>query len=429
MKTRMIVAVVSAVSLGVGGAVVYRGPGVTAGVFAACLLGLGGFILYASRRAVNRRERLRRAAEIARLHDQPQEILDHIPTGVLALSASGITVAANRALRERMPPAALGAPLAEAFPEAPTATIHRLRALIEQTRASSRVQSLFGARLALFGEEAPYNVHVVPLAPRDPDTRFLLVLEDLGTARALESQLVRAEKLATVGTLAAGIAHEIGTPLGVVRGRAAYVLNKLGRDHAQAPGVQVIIDEIDHVAATLRQLLDVARVRPAVVRAVSVALVAQAVVDRLETEAQHRSVSLQLDVADLLPRVAADPEQLEQVLVNLVMNACDADEAGGHVTIRARTEDAAEPASWRRVRIDVVDDGRGIAPENRHQVFDPFFTTKKPGRGTGLGLAIAAQIVRNHGGEIDLESAPGHGTCVTVWWPTLPSEDQHDDTR
>jgi signal transduction histidine kinase len=400
--------------------------GLTSGVLAVCLIGLGGFILYGSRRAMALRERLRHAAEIAHLHEQTQKILDNIPTGVLALSETGITVAANRALRERMPKTALGAPLAEAFPEAPTATIHRLRALIERTRESSHVQSLFGARLALFGEEEPYNVHVVPLEPRFPDTRFLLVLEDLSEVRALESQLLRAEKLATVGTLAAGIAHEIGTPLGVVRGRAAYVVGKLGRDHPQAPGVQVIIDQIDHVAGTLRQLLDFARVKPAVVRSVSVALVGRTVLDLLELEAQHRHVALHLDVPDALPPVAADPDQLQQVLVNLVMNACDAHQASGQVTIRARTEDAAAPEHWRRVRIDVVDDGCGIPQENRHQVFDPFFTTKKPGRGTGLGLAIASQIVRNHGGEIDLESEPGCGTCVTVRWPTLPIEESHD---
>jgi two-component system sensor histidine kinase HydH len=346
---------------------------------------------------------------------------------VLALSETMTTVAANRALRRRMPPTALGAPLADAFPEAPTATIHRLRALIEETRATSHVQSIFGARLALFGEESQYNVHVVPLEPRFPDTRFLLVVEDLSEVRALESQLLRAEKLATVGTLAAGMAHEIGTPLGVVRGRAAHVLGKLGRDHPQAPGLQVILDQIDHVAGTLRQLLDFARVRPAVVRAVSVTLVAHAVVDLLELEAQHRKVALHLDLEERLPEVAADPDQLQQVLVNLVMNACDASAGEGQVTLRARTEATQEPALWGRVRIDVLDTGCGIPSEHRDQVFDPFFTTKKVGCGTGLGLAIAAQIVRNHGGEIDLESEPGRGTCVTVWWPTLPHEEHHDE--
>jgi PAS domain S-box-containing protein len=191
----------------------------------------------------------RSAAEIAYLLEKTEKILDNIPTGVLALSDTEIAVAANRVLRERMPPTALGAPLSQAFPEAPSTTILRLRQLIEQTRRSSQVQSLFGAFLTLFGEEERYNVHVVPLEPRFPDTRFLLVIEDLSEVHALEGQLLRAEKLATVGVLSAGIVHEVGTPLGVIRGRAEYILAKLGLDHPQARGVQVIIEQIDHVTA------------------------------------------------------------------------------------------------------------------------------------------------------------------------------------
>jgi two-component system, NtrC family, sensor histidine kinase HydH len=399
--------------------------GVTSGVLAVCLVGLGGLILYSSRRAVTLRERLRHAAEIEYLHEKTQKILDNIPTGVLALSEAGVTMAANRVLRERMPATAVGAPLDQAFPEAPSATIRRLRKLIEQTRESSRVQSLFGERLALFGEEETYNIHVVPLEPRLQDTRFLLVIEDLSEVRALESQLLRAEKLATVGVLAAGIAHEIGTPMGVVRGRAEYVLGKLGADHPQARGVQVIIEQIDHVTGTLRQLLDFARVKPAAVRSVAVAAAVRTVVELLRLEAQRRKVSTIHEVPETLPEVAADPDQLQQVLVNLVMNAYDACAPGGRVNIRARAEEVTAPAGLLRVRLEIVDDGCGIPEENRHQVFDPFFTTKKRGTGTGLGLAIAAQIVRNHGGEIELESEPGRGTCVTLLWPTAPVEEPH----
>ena len=399
--------------------------GVTSGVLAVCLVGLGGFILFASRRAVTLRERLRHAAEIEHLHEKTQKILDNIPTGVLALSDTGVTMAANRVLRERMPPSALGAPLDQAFPEAPSATIRRLRKLIDQTRESSRVQSLFGERLALFGEEEAYNIHVVPLEPRLQDTRFLLVIEDLSEVRALESQLLRAEKLATVGVLAAGIAHEIGTPMGVVRGRAEYVLGKLGLDHSQTRGVQVIIEQIDHVTGTLRQLLDFARVKPAAVRPVAVAAAVRTVVELLRLEAQRRKVSTIYEVPDTLPEVAADPDQLQQVLVNLVMNAYDACAPGGRVTIRARVEEVTAPAGLTHVRLEIVDDGCGVPEENRHQVFDPFFTTKKRGTGTGLGLAIAAQIVRNHGGAIELESEPGRGTCVTLLWPTAPLEEPH----
>jgi len=111
-----------------------------------------------------------------------------------------------------------------------------------------------------------------------------------------------------------------------------------------------------------------------------------------------------------LPPLAADRGQLEQVLVNLLMNACDACAPGGHVTARARAADEG-------VLLEIVDDGSGIAPEHLPSVLDPFFTTKKRGQGTGLGLTIAADIVKNHGGTLTIDSTPGQGTTVRVVWP------------
>jgi signal transduction histidine kinase len=246
---------------------------------------------------------------------------------------------------------------------------------------------------------------------------MLLVIEDVSEVRALTSQLLRAEKLATVGVLAAGIAHEIGTPLGVVRGRAEYLLGKLGEGHAQAPAIRVMVDQIDVVSRTIRQLLDFSRVKPGLVQPVDVAPVARAVAELLRFEAERRKVAVDVDVPEGLPPALADADQLQQVLVNLVMNACDACKPGGRVHLEARRAEQAGPGDLAALRIAITDDGCGIAPEHREQVFDPFFTTKKRGQGTGLGLTIAAQIVRNHGGQIELESEPSRGTRVTLAWP------------
>jgi signal transduction histidine kinase len=178
--------------------------------------------------------------------------------------------------------------------------------------------------------------------------------------------------------------------------------------------MRVIIDEIDRVTRTIRQLLDFSRFKPALVRSCAVDPAVRAVVELLRFEADRRKVTLTVSIPGPVPPVAADPDQLQQVLVNLTMNACDAADAGGHVEIGAVVEGA-------RARLEVVDDGCGIPPEHRHQVFDPFFTTKKRGQGTGLGLAVTAQIVRNHGGEIELASEIGAGTRVTVHWPLAAS--------
>jgi signal transduction histidine kinase len=121
-------------------------------------------------------------------------------------------------------------------------------------------------------------------------------------------------------------------------------------------------------------------------------------------------VQLAVAVAPSVPAIAADPGQLEQVLVNLLINACDACSAGGHVSARAGAGEGS-------VEIAISDDGCGIAPEHLSSVLDPFFTTKKRGQGTGLGLTIAADIVKNHGGSLEIESRPGSGTTVRVRLP------------
>ncbi|WP_164019678.1 two-component system sensor histidine kinase NtrB [Pyxidicoccus trucidator] len=385
------------------------------------------YVVLAQRRAGALRESRRHADQLAHLHDKTQKILDHIPAGVLALTEDGRISAVNQVLRARMPEQAVGVPLAAAFPQAPEPVVTRLRALVDAATGESRPHSLLGEPLALFGDEGRFNLHAVPLEARDPDVRTLLVVEDLSNVRALETQLLRAEKLATVGVLAAGIAHEIGTPLGVVRGRAEYVLGKLGQAHPQGPGLAVIIEQIDRVSRTLRQLLDFSRLQRTAVRPVGLGPIVRDVYELLRVEAERRRVHLEFDVPDTVPPLAADPDQLQQVLVNLALNACDACAPGGRVRLSASAPDGLETGTWGLVTLTVRDDGCGIPRESLNQVFDPFFTTKKRGQGTGLGLTMVAHVVRNHGGRIELESEPGQGTCVTVLWPatTAAAEERH----
>jgi signal transduction histidine kinase len=140
------------------------------------------------------------------------------------------------------------------------------------------------------------------------------------------------------------------------------------------------------------------------------------VAELLSFEARTRKVAIAVDVARGLRPLAANGDQLKQVLVNLTLNALHACAPGGRVLIKGR----AEPGG-RRACIEIVDDGAGIPQELLHRVFDPFFTTKKRGKGTGLGLTVAAQAIRSHGGEIDLESVVGQGTRVVVSWPLAAS--------
>jgi len=395
---------------------------------AVFLITFGAYVVLANRRAVALRESRRHADRLAHLHEKTQKILDHIPTGVLALNEEGRIGAVNQALRARLPPSALGGTLTEAFPAAPASVVRRLDELVTATQEDGRVRSLHGEPLNLFGEKGQYNVHAVPLEHGDAEVRTLLVLEDLSNVRMLEDQLLRAEKLATVGVLAAGVAHEIGTPLGIIRGRAEYMLGKLGgAEHSQGRGLSAIIEQIDRVSRTIRQLLDFSRFQPAEARAVFLGPLVDGLQELLKIEAGRRRVRLHVEVPEHLPALAADADQLQQVILNLVLNACDACGAGGQVRLSATGVQGDLPGAAGLLELRVEDDGCGIAPEHLHQVFDPFFTTKKRGQGTGLGLTMVAQIVRNHGGQVELDSEPGRGTRVTLRWPVAAPrwEEQH----
>jgi signal transduction histidine kinase len=234
----------------------------------------------------------------------------------------------------------------------------------------------------------------------------------IAAARDLENQLVRAEKLITVGVLATEMAHEIGTPLAVIRGRAEQVMREV-RNGRRAEDLAVIIKHIDNVASTVRQMLDFARRPSNDRRSVSLPMAIERARELLAWKLDARDLKLEVSLQEDLPLVTADPDQMQQVLVNLLLNACDASKPGDRIRLDARATDTG------MVRMVIGDNGSGIAPEHLQAVFDPFFTTKPRGEGTGLGLPIAASIVRNHGGRIDLASTPGAGTTATVLWPTV----------
>jgi signal transduction histidine kinase len=267
-------------------------------------------------------------------------------------------------------------------------------------------------RIVLTALAAAVAVGVVGLVLLRQQRRSVTLESRLEMTQALATALVRAEKLITVGVLSAGIAHEIGSPLAVIRGRAEQVLNHLRGTGARADDLRVIIKHIDNISSTIRQLLDFSRRQAIEPSAVPFAVVVDRARGLLHWKLEPKQLLLNVKLDPDLPMLAADPDQLQQVLVNLLLNACDASDRGGRVQVTAR------PNGPKEVSFEIADQGAGIAAEHLHAVFDPFFTTKKRGEGTGLGLTIVAGIVRNHAGQINLTSAPGKGTTVKVIWPT-----------
>jgi signal transduction histidine kinase len=382
----------------------------TALAVAVAFAAVGAFVLRQQRQAVELEERLRYAQELATARATSQSIVENAPLGVLGLSEDGRVVLANSFLVERLGPVRVGAPLGEAFSDAGRPWAKELESLLLDA-SSQEIRSVATGT-------HQFLVRIVPVrAGNELGVRTFALVEDQSELRTLENHLVRAEKLITVGVLSAGIAHEIGSPLAVIRGRAEQTLRTLGddrRDPRRAEDLRVIIKHIDHISSTIRQILDFSRRQSIERHPVALEDAFEQARLLLQWKVASRRVELLFEVGPGVDPVSADPDQLQQVLVNLILNACDASSEGGQVRIVAT---AARPGF---IRIAVIDRGCGIAFEHLHAVFDPFFTTKKRGEGTGLGLPIAASIVRNHGGHINLESAPGRGTEVAISWPTAP---------
>jgi len=230
--------------------------------------------------------------------------------------------------------------------------------------------------------------------------------------------LRHADRLMTVGLLASGIAHELGTPINVVAGRAQMIATGEVEGAEVTDSARVIVEQSARMTAIIRQLLDFARKSGGERRRQDVAATVVRATDLLSAMARKAGVGLTVDAAAV--EATIDDGQIEQVVTNLVVNAIHATPSGGKVAVDVSTAVAQGPDGWPRrcARIRVHDSGHGMDDTTRARIFEPFFTTKQVGDGTGLGLSVSWGIVREHGGWIDVKSAPGQGSTFSVWLPT-----------
>jgi PAS domain S-box-containing protein len=263
--------------------------------------------------------------------------------------------------------------------------------------------------------------HIAVALVRDAQTlpRFaILMAEDLTERRQLEEQLRQAQKMEAVGELAGGVAHDFNNLLTIISGRARTALRLTG-DHGRLKAdVEEIAAAAERAATLTRQLLAFGRRQVLQPRVFDLNAVV-ASTDRMLRRLIGEHIEIVLDLAPAVGRVRADPSQLEQVLINLAVNARDAMRAGGRLTIRTfRDElDGDDYAVF-----SMSDTGAGMDEQTRSHIFEPFFTTKEPGRGTGLGLATVHGIVAQSGGLVRVESRPGEGSTFTVYLPRVEDE-------
>jgi signal transduction histidine kinase len=228
--------------------------------------------------------------------------------------------------------------------------------------------------------------------------------------RDREQQLSRAARVATMGTFAMGIVHEVATPLGVILGRAEQIFTRPGADERVTRNATLIMEQADHIQQITRRFLDMARGGQPTLDRVDPAEVARAVATSVEHRFAKANVSLTTDAPAWMPAVRCDRALLEHAIVNLVLNACEACPPGGHVELAAR-------ADAESVAFVVTDDGTGIESEHAARVTEPFFTTRPAGTGTGLGLAIATEIAKSHRGELTIAPNRPRGTRVCIAIP------------
>ena len=275
--------------------------------------------------------------------------------------------------------------------------------------------------LTLHGPEGASPVSLSASQIRGEGGEFLgcvVLLRDIAEMKRLQEELRRSERLSALGSLAAGVAHEIRNPLSSIKGLATYLAQKVPPGGPEEEAARTMVAEVGRLNRVVTELLEFSR--PAAVQPAETDL--NAVIGRAlrlagaDLQAKNIRVDYQPDPA--LPKAGLDAERLTQALLNLFLNAVQAMEAGGALVVRLEKE--PDPAGGERFRLSVRDSGVGIAPEALASIFTPYFTTKAAG--TGLGLAIVQQIVEGHGGRVLVESQPGQGSTFTLLLPLNPED-------
>ena len=237
---------------------------------------------------------------------------------------------------------------------------------------------------------------------------------------SMTQQLWQASKLATMGELAASVAHELNNPLATLALHAEFLLERLPNDDPKRRAVEIIEQEIERMATLVSNLLLFSRRGQPQISNINMAEELQSSLEFIKYHLRGHSISIAMEFENDLPSIHGDQQQLRQVFLNLLTNASDAMPAGGTLTVRARKHRENGSAA---VIVEFSDTGIGILPDDMRKLWEPFFTTKPEGKGTGLGLPICRRTIEEHRGTIDIESPPGKGTTVRIILPVTETGD------
>jgi two-component system NtrC family sensor kinase len=241
------------------------------------------------------------------------------------------------------------------------------------------------------------------------------VSERADEMKKINAQLFRSEKLASLGKLAAGVAHEINNPLTGILTNSSLLLEDMAKDDPNREDVEVMVKETIRCREIVKRLLDFARQTRPQKRMASINALIDNIILLVRNQTSFRNILIEKDLAPDIPDILVDPDQVQQVFVNIILNAAEAMTKGGTLTIRSMRSVDGES-----IIITLADTGHGISEEVRERIFDPFYTTKE--HGTGLGLSISYGIIEQHGGTISVDSVMEKGSTFTISLPILTSE-------
>jgi two-component system, NtrC family, sensor kinase len=245
-----------------------------------------------------------------------------------------------------------------------------------------------------------------------PADSMHFLVKDIQQQQIMREQMVQADKLASIGELSSGIAHEINNPLGVILGYTQLMLRSEQKESERAADLKTIEKQVRHCKSIVEDLLNFARTSAPKKELTDIHGVIEEVLQFIRQHSKLEDVHIETHYDRGIKPLLVDEKKIKQVLINMLMNAKHA--LGRHGTISIRTEMSPE---GRRALLQIRDDGPGIEAKNLTRIFDPFFTTKPTGQGTGLGLSVSYGIIKNHGGDIWVESSPGEGAAFTIALP------------
>ncbi len=240
----------------------------------------------------------------------------------------------------------------------------------------------------------------------------LIIFDDITDRSELESRLVQADKLSSIGLLAAGVAHEVNTPLAVISTYAQMLAKQVSGDEQKSKLLEKIAKQTFRASEIVNSLLNFSRTSSTDFIDIEVNRTIRETLSLIDHQLMKTAVRTELSLEDSVPKLKGNAGKLQQVFLNLFLNARDAMPDGGLLAVRTWSAERA-------VYIEVADSGGGIAPEHLGRIWDPFFTTKAPKKGTGLGLSVTYGIIREHGGTIEVESQVGQGTRFIIELPLV----------